>query len=313
MSNTRVGVIGVGVLGNFHAKLYQNIDDADLVGIYDANPERAAEIAAAYGCAAFDDITTLCRTADAVSIAVPTDQHFDVAQKALAAGSHVLVEKPITATSAEGERLVRQAKDLGLVLQVGHVERFNPVITYLEKHIQHPRFIEAHRLASFPPPRVGMLPRGTEVGVVLDLMIHDIDIILHLVRSEVVQVDTVGIPVLSKTEDIANARLQFSCGCVANLTASRVSQEPVRKIRVFQEDGYLSLDYQERKGEMAILGPAGVTRQEVPIHDHNALLQELVDFVAAVRSPAHRPAVTGQHGLNALRIAEQITRQIAEA
>lgn len=313
MSDVRVGVIGVGVLGNFHAKLYKQVPGATLVGVYDAVSPVCESRAEAHECQSYHTIGSLCEVVDAVSVAVPTDLHFDVVCEVLAHGCHVLVEKPLTETSAEGQELVTRAEASGLVLQVGHVERFNPVITYLEQHLTRPRFIEAHRLAPFPPPRPGLLPRGTEVGVVLDLMIHDIDIILHLVRSEVVQVDTVGIPVLSATEDIANARLQFASGCVANLTASRVSPEPVRKIRVFQEDAYLSLDYQNREGEMATLGKGEVKREAVPINDHNALLQELIDFVAAIRDPHRSPAVTGQHGLNALRIAEQIARQIADA
>jgi predicted dehydrogenase len=197
------------------------------------------------------------------------------------------------------------------------VEQYNPVISYLEKHLHAPRFIEAHRLAAFPPPRPGLPPRGTEVGVVLDLMIHDLDIVLHLVNSPVLTVDAVGIPVLSPHEDIANARLSFANGCVANITASRVSPERMRKIRVFQPDAYLSLDYEKKQGEIHTLTAAGIQCLPVPITDRNALAAELEDFVNCVQKVLAgegppKPTVSGERGLAALEIACEITAKIAE-
>ncbi|MFT5123093.1 MAG: putative dehydrogenase [Verrucomicrobiales bacterium] len=309
----RVGVIGVGVLGRHHTRLYANSADAELVGVYDVSPESAAKVAAEYGCAAFNEIDALVGQVDAVSVAVPTDLHFDVVSRLLEQDKHVLVEKPLTATVEQGRALVALARKRDVVLQVGHVERFNPVITYLEEKIDHPRFIESHRLAGYPPPRPGMLPRGTEVGVVFDLMIHDIDIILSLVKSPVVRIDSVGLCVLSATEDIANARIAFANGCVANLTASRVSPEPMRKIRVFQQNAYLSLDYGEKCGEIATIDGANVHREAVPIDQHDALERELADFLAASAGESAAPRVPGEQGLKALEIADTIARQIAES
>lgn len=317
MAAVKVGVIGVGALGTHHARLYKECANTDLLGVYDINPEQAATIAERFDTRPFDEIMTLADQVDALSVAVPTDKHFEVVTDLLNAGKHVLVEKPIASSVVQGRQLVNLAAEKQLVLQVGHVERFNPVITYLEKNLQNPRFIEAHRLAGYPPPRPGLPPRGTEVGVVFDLMIHDIDIILHLVKSEVERVDAVGIPVLSPTEDIANARLTFANGCVANVTASRVSQELMRKIRVFQGDAYLSLDYQEHKGEICLLKGLEVVREPVPISEHNALLKELEDFVRCVgianeTGTVPEPAVSGQHGQRALEIADRILEKIAE-
>ncbi len=314
MGRVKVGVIGVGVLGNHHARLYRECQEAELVGVYDVNAETAARIAQAYDCQAFTEIAALAEQTDALSVAVPTDRHFAVASQLLNLGKHVLVEKPMASNLEEGRQLVELANRRQLVLQVGHVENFNPVITYLEERIDNPRFIEAHRLASYPPPRPGMPPRGTEVGVVYDLMIHDIDIILHLVNSEIIRIDAVGIPVLSPTEDIANARLAFANGCVANITASRVSQEQMRKIRVFQGDAYLSLDYGAHKGEICLLRGHQIEREEVPINKHNALLKELETFIQCVQARQSglfpEPAVSGLRAQHAMEIAEQILQAI---
>ena len=315
MGPVRVGVIGVGVLGQHHARLYRECPDSELVGIYDSNPASSQTAAAEFETTAFATIDELVDAVDAVSVAVPTTLHHAIATDLLQRGCHVLVEKPLAATVEQGRELVALAQRNKLTLHVGHVERYNPVITYLEQRIDNPRFIESHRLASYPPPRPGMLPRGTEVGVVLDLMIHDIDIILHLVNSEIERVDAVGIPVLSPTEDIANARLKFTNGCVANITASRVSMERMRKIRVFQSNAYLSLDYQERTGEIMLLDGPSINREPVPIDDHNALEKELHAFVNCTRTALDTGEVpvaanSAENGLRALEIADQVMQQM---
>ena len=273
------------------------------------------KIAEEFSTTYYDDIDKLADSVDALSVATPTDLHFDVVKSLLNKGKHVLVEKPITTTVEEANELVELAKEKNVALMVGHVERFNPVMDYLEEKLDDPMFIEAHRLAPYPPVRPGLRPRGTEVGVVLDLMIHDIDVILHLVNSEVESVDATGIPILSPTEDIANARIKFQNGCVANITASRVSPEVMRKIRVFQNNSYLSLDYQEKKGEIYALEGMAINRENVPIDDHNALLKELEDFVSSVShcldtGEVRAPRVSGEHGARALEIAVEITKQI---
>jgi predicted dehydrogenase len=317
MAEVKVGVIGVGALGRHHARLYQECRNARLIGVYDVNAEQGKKIAAEFSTKYFNDIDSLAAEVDALSVATPTDLHYEVVKGLLAQGKHILVEKPITTTVEEANDLVRMAKEQSVSLMVGHVERFNPVMDYLEGKLDDPMFIEAHRLAPYPPPRPGMRPRGTEVGVTLDLMIHDIDVILHLVNSEVDSVDAVGIPILSPTEDIANARIKFKNGCVANLTASRVSPEVMRKIRVFQNNSYLSLDYQEKKGEVYSLSGMMINREDVPIDDHNALLKELEDFVDSVghcleTGDVRAPRVSGECGARALEIAVEITRQITE-
>ena len=318
MLKVKVGVIGVGVLGRHHVRLYRECEQAELVGIYDIKADRAGEISREFSTTSFNSIEELCASVDGVSVAVPTDLHYQVVSQLLYQGKHVLVEKPLTSTIDDGKRLLKIANEQKCILSVGHVERYNPVITYLEKKINNPRFIEAHRLAMYPPPRPGMLPRGTEVGVILDLMIHDIDVILSLVKGDVTRIDAIGIPILSRTEDIGNVRLTFSTGCVANLTASRVSQEKVRKIRVFQQDAYLSLDYQNKKGEIVTLNNKSISREAVPIRDHNALAQELEDFIHCCQTTLTtggipNPKVSAEHGLKALKIADRITRQINES
>lgn len=318
MSETiRVGVVGVGALGKHHARLYKECAGAQLVGVYDRQAETAAAVAAELGVPAFATIEELAAQVDGLSVAVPTDRHHAVAKPLLAQGKHILVEKPITVTATEGEELVQLAAARNLVLQVGHVERYNPVIECLDRTPGDPRFIEAHRLAPYPPLRPGLRPRGTEVSVVLDLMIHDLDVILYLVRSPVRQVDAVGVAILSPSEDIANVRLTFENGCVANITASRVSVERMRKIRVFKTAAYLSLDYQTQKGEMVVLDlpKMALTRTEVPVMAANALQLELQDFVNCVRvnketGKAPQPKVSGAAGLQALRLAEAILAKI---
>ena len=307
----KVGVIGVGSLGQHHARIYSELDCVELVGVYDVNPERAAEIAQKCHTTPFSDIGQLAEKIEAASIAVPTDKHFEVACPLIERGMHLLVEKPIATTTQEAEAMVKLAREKDVVLQVGHVERFNPVMKFLEEHLNKPQFIEAIRLSMFPPPREGALPRGTEVSVVLDLMIHDLDIILHLVRSPVKEIHAVGVPVLSPTEDIANVRLGFENGCVANVTASRISREKMRKIRVFQQDTYVSLDYMNQAGQLCKRSPAGISAMEVPIEKGEPLADELASF--ALCASTHKdPVVTGKHGSEALKLAVEICRQIRE-
>ena len=315
MEKLKVGVVGVGVLGKHHTRIYTQCNNVDLIGVYDKDPAAGMKASRQYGTNHYETIDQLLDRVDAVSLAVPTNLHYDVAVEVLNKHKHVLLEKPLAATIEQGKQLLELANQKQCILHVGHVERYNPVIEYLEKIIDNPRFIEAHRLAFYPPPREGMLPRGTEVGVVLDLMIHDIDIILSLVKSEITAIDAVGIPILSRSEDIANARIKFANGCVANLTASRVSQERVRKIRIFQKDAYLSLDYQNKKGEVVRLQNTTIKREPVPIEDHDALTRELSDFIdccqkAISSGKIEKPKVPAEHGLKALEIADQITHLI---
>jgi predicted dehydrogenase len=296
--------------------LYRECAEAELVGIYDANEENARRVAAELGTQVYATPDALSEAVEAMSVAVPTDGHYAVVKRLLEQGKHVLVEKPIAQTVAEAEELVALAESKGLVFGVGHVERFNPVLDSLAEVPGLPRFIEVQRLAGYPPPRPGLPPRGTEVSVVLDLMIHDIDVVLNLVGSAVKKIDAVGVSILSPTEDIANVRLLFENGCVATLTASRVSQECLRKIRVFKPAAYLSLDYQEQRGEIAGIAEGKVWRQAVPVHPRNALQVELQDFcqsIASSRGQGHRhePRVSGVAGLAALKVAEQIIAEIA--
>jgi predicted dehydrogenase len=310
MSSLRAGVIGVGYLGRFHAQKYAALENVDLVGIADVSRERAEEVAAEVGTTAFTDYRELLGQVDLVSIVVPTQYHFPVAKDSLEAGCHILLEKPVTQTVEEADELIRLAADRRLIFQVGHLERFNPAIMALKGVLKGPLFIESHRLAPFKP-------RGTDVNVVLDLMIHDIDIILNMVPSSVKLVNSVGVPVLSHEVDIANARLQFENGCVANVTASRVSREAMRKIRIFQPDAYISIDYQERKISIfrkggdgfPIPGLPNVTMEEKSFEQGDALLTEIRAFVDAVRTGS-TPPVTGEDGKRALELALQINRKL---
>lgn len=314
----RTGVVGVGALGTHHARLYSEMPDAQMVGVYDTDPARAAQCADAYGCAAYTTVAELARDVDAASVAVPTDRHFPVVCELLDAGVHVLVEKPIAGSAEEGRELVERAVQAGRILGVGHVERYNPVLECLQTVEGPPRFISAERLASYPPPRPPLPPRGTEVSVVHDLMIHDLDVILSLVDSPVERIDAVGIAVLSPTEDIVNARIAFGDGCVANLNASRLSRERLRKIRVFKDKAYMSLDYQEQRGQMAMVRDGTVAFDPVPVREGNALLHELEDFCRCVRTVAETgapsaPRVSGPAGLRALQLADQIVTACADS
>lgn len=305
----KVGVVGVGSLGQWHAEIYSKLPSADLVGVLDINRPRAEEIATRCGTRAFGSLDELAANVEAASIVVPADRHFEIACVLLKKGLHLLVEKPIAASTRDAEAMVALARDGNLILQVGHVERFNPVFKFLEDALTRPRFIEAVRLQPFPPPRDGTLPRGTEVSVVLDLMIHDLEIILHLVRSRVREIRAVGVQVLSGSEDIANARLSFENGCVANVTGSRISQKRMREIRVFQQDSYLSLDYQNQAGQLCRLAAGGISREDVPIEKGDPLPAELGSFVQCVLN-RDEPVVTGRHASEALKLAVSICEHI---
>jgi len=309
MSDIRVGVIGVGYLGYHHARNYASLPDASLAGVVDTDPERGRKASDDFGVPWFRTVPELVAAGvDAVSVAVPTTAHCAITLELLNAGIDVLVEKPIAGNAAEGREMVSAAARNGRILQVGHIERFNGAVMALAETVKGPRFIECHRLSPYPS-------RGHDVSVVLDLMIHDLDIVLALARNEVTSIDAVGVPVFSPSEDIANARLRFSSGCVANLTCSRVAPERMRKIRVFEMDAYLSTDYTEqevlryRKKPGPV--PLGVSPMEhilidtLPVKRDEPLKLELESFIRCMRDRA-RPVVAGEDGLAALELAEQI-------
>ncbi len=281
----KVGVAGVGHMGKEHARIYSELQEAELVGVHDSNPDTARKIAAKCKTRAFGSLEEMVDAVDAASIVTPTTTHLAIAEPFLKRGKHVLVEKPIAMNTEEARKLVDLAEKHGAKLAVGHVERFNPVLVALEERLGRPRFIEAHRLSPYPG-------RSTDIGVVMDLMIHDLEIILHLVRSPVTSVDAVGVPVLSKGEDIANARIRFANGCVANLTTSRISPEKLRKIRVFQDDAYLSLDYMKQEGEIYKRLDGKITRDKIPVMKGEPLKNQLAEFVMNVRENTD-PRVAG--------------------
>ncbi len=310
MSRLKAAVIGVGYLGRFHAQKYAALEGVELIGVVDADVERAREVAAEVGVKAYDDHRQILDKIDLVSIAVPTQFHYRVAKDCLDAGCHILLEKPITQTVEEADELIAIAAAKNLVFQVGHLERFNPAVIALRGVLKNPVFIESHRLAPFKP-------RGTDVNVVLDLMIHDIDILLSMVPSTIKTINSVGVPVLSPEVDIANARLQFENGCVANVTASRVSREAMRKIRIFQPDAYISIDYQARRIQILRKGSQGIPIPGLPeigmeersFGEVDALLEEIRSFVEAVRGGTS-PVVSGEDGKRALELALQINRKL---
>ena len=299
----RVGVAGVGHIGSNHARLYAELLPAKFTAVYDVDVVRANGIARKYGVTAAKSLEEFAELVDAASIATPTSTHHQVAHPLLLLGKHLLIEKPITETTTDASELAELAARNHLILQVGHVERFNPVLGALEARLTHPRFIEAHRLSPYPD-------RSTDIGVVLDLMIHDLEIILHLVRSPVQTIDAVGVPVLSKGEDIANARIRFENGCVANVTSSRISPERMRKIRVFQEDAYLSLDYQSQSGEIYRRADGRITRDKVQIEKEEPLKRQLLSFIECA-STGRAPRVSGFQATAALELAVEITKRIA--
>ena len=305
MKKLRVGVVGVGHIGSNHARLYSKIEAADLAAIYDVDLARANSIAKKYGGSVAKSLDEFAGLVDAASVATPTSSHHEIAAPLLARGKHLLVEKPIAENPQQASELAELAARSQLILQVGHVERFNPVLDALESRLTHARFIEAHRLSPYPN-------RSTDIGVVLDLMIHDLEIILHLVRAPVQNIDAVGIPVLSKSEDIANARIRFENGCVANITSSRISPERMRKIRVFQQDAYLSLDYEKQAGEIYRLENGKITRDKVAIEREEPLKQQLVSFIECA-STGRQPKVSGFQATAALELAVEITKRIASS
>ncbi len=308
----RTAVIGVGYLGRFHAQKYASIPSSQLIGVSDSQVAARESVAAELGTRAVADYRELLGQVDAVSIVTPTPSHHEIAKAFLEAGAHVLVEKPMTVTVAEAESLIEAARRAGKVLQVGHLERFNAAVLAVQPVLAVPRFIESARLAPFKV-------RGTEVNVVLDLMIHDIDLILSIVRSPVIAVDAIGSSVFSKEIDIANARLRFANGCVANATASRVSLKTERKLRLFQDDAYLSVDLHQkiltviRKGAgVGADGMPQVAIEENSFEQGDALKDEIESFLAAA-SQGRAPLVSGEDGLLALRTAVNITEQVASS
>ncbi|MDQ6764992.1 MAG: Gfo/Idh/MocA family oxidoreductase [Verrucomicrobiota bacterium] len=305
MNRPRVGVVGVGHIGKNHARLYADIDQAEFTAIFDTDGGKARELAQEFGVIACESLDDFATRVDAASVATPTNSHFEVARQLLKAGKHLLIEKPIAENTADASALAELAAERQLILQVGHVERFNPVLSALEERLTRPRFIEAHRLSPYPN-------RSTDIGVVLDLMIHDLEIILHLVRSPVETIDAVGVPVLSRGEDIANARLRFADGCVANITSSRISPERMRKIRVFQEDAYLSLDYQNQSGEIYRRSATGIDRSEVEIEREEPLRRQLLSFIECAAT-GRAPKVSGLQATAALELAVEITKRIDSA
>lgn len=306
--------MGVGHLGQHHARNYSEIEGCQLVGVVDVDRKAATRIANSFRTQAFFDYRTLIGQVDAVSIVVPTTMHYAVASEFLKSGVHVMVEKPITTTVEEARSLIELARERELILQVGHIERFNAAVIKLQDILTNPGFIESHRLGPYDP-------RVRDVGVVLDLMIHDIDIILQLVNSPIVSIDAVGVPILSPREDIANARIKFANGCTANLTVSRVTPNKMRKIRIFQPNTYVSVDYMKQAMEVyqkvEIEGAsegepkAQIVRKRLRIKKEEPLKRELMHFLQCVRE-GREPAVTGEHGQNALEVAIRVVEQIQQ-
>lgn len=313
----KAGVLGAGHLGKIHLRLLEQSENYDLIGFYDPNDKQAEAVTKEFGYARFLSLEALIEAVDMVDIVTPTLAHFEVAKKAIESGKHIFIEKPITKTVDEAEQLIELAKKHNVKGQVGHVERFNPAYVAVANKIDHPMFIEAHRLSEFNP-------RGTDVPVVLDLMIHDIDAILSVVKSDVKHISASGVSVISETPDIANARIEFENGCVANLTASRISLKNMRKARFFQRDAYISVDFFEKKCEvvkmkdapdqpddfaMILQNAEGVKKQiyfdnpDVP--SNNAILDELNTFANAINGET-RPIVSLEDGKKALKVALQI-------
>jgi predicted dehydrogenase len=312
-SMLRVGVIGVGHLGQHHARLLSSMPGVALAGVVDIKPGRAAEIGAKYGAPGYTDVTALIGKVDAVSIAVPTVAHVEVALPFIERGTAVLVEKPLAGSLAEADRLIEAALRYGTVLAAGHTERFNPAVVAALPLVTRPRFVEVHRLGTFPE-------RSLDIDVIFDLMIHDFDLLLASVKSEVVSIEAVGVNVLTPKTDIANVRLRFADGCIANLTASRISRERVRKARFFQTDSYVSIDYAAQevevyrllRDESAAAARPIIQGGKLNVRQQEPLLCELTDFVDAVRA-RRAPGVTGEAGREALRLATRVAAAIGEA
>ena len=304
----KTAVIGVGYLGRFHAQKYSGITDSELIGVVDVDPESAQNIADELEVAFYTDYHEVLDKADAVSIVVPTFLHYETAKAFLKNGVHVLLEKPFAANIEEAEELEQLSRDMNVRLQIGHLERFNPVFTEFQQLIDQPKFIENIRIAPFPK-------RGTDVDVILDLMIHDIDFVMAVVGEFPESVEGTGVNIITSTTDLANARLRFPSGCIADLTASRVSDKAERKMRIFQSGLYLSLDYgtgQARKLQVdpeAVPDPDTLRPESYQLEKGDALLAEIESFISVVRE-GKKPKVTGQDGLNAMRVAWQIKEQL---
>jgi len=317
----KVGVIGVGHLGKIHAKLWNEVEGVELVGVFDTNGEEAEKLAQELGVRSFPSSQVLFDSVDGASIVTPTSIHYEVGLEGIDRGKHLFIEKPITSTVSEAKQLVELAEIKGIRIQVGHIERFNPALLAVEPYIIQPKFFESHRLAQFKP-------RGTDVAVVLDLMIHDIDVILSLAKSEVTNVDASGVSVVSDEVDIANARIKFSSGAVANVTASRISQNPMRKLRIFERDAYLSIDFASKSAEVFRLAgqeevakgsslqfnlgeieraerKLSIVYEKPHVKDFNPLHYELELFRDVIVSK-NSPIVSGYDGLRALEVAETI-------
>ena len=325
---TRVGVVGVGHLGNHHTRILSQIQEAELVGVNDIDAEKGRRVAKEHGTKSFESMDQLLDQTDAISLVVPTTAHHPLAKRILESGKDLLIEKPITETVEQAEELVKLAQEKGAILQVGHIERFNPALQAVEKRKVDPRFIESHRMAQFNP-------RGTDVAVILDLMIHDIDLILSLVKSRLSSIEAVGVPVIAESQDICNARLGFENGCVANVTASRISAKPLRKMRLFEKDAYLSLDFLNKSAEVYRLVDASQTSLDedakktvvgsIPVEevgktiiyerprtdDKDMLTSEIESFLHAVRTRG-KPKVSGEDGKRALEVALKIRDKAEE-
>jgi predicted dehydrogenase len=325
---TRVGVVGVGHLGNHHTRILSQIQEAQLVGVNDIDAEKGQGVAQQYGTRSFESLGQLLKETDALSLVVPTTTHHPLAKTILESGKDLLIEKPITETVEQAEELISIAQRKGVILQVGHIERFNPALQAIEKREVDPKFIESHRMAQFNP-------RGTDVAVILDLMIHDIDLILSLVKSRISNIEAVGVPVIAESQDICNARLSFENGCVANVTASRISARSLRKMRLFEKDSYVSLDFLNKSVEIYRLVEASRIPSDedakktlvgrIPVEkvgktiiyerpktdDRDMLTSEIESFLQAVRTRS-RPKVTGEDGKRALEVALKIRDRAEE-
>ena len=301
----KCGVAGVGYLGRHHARIYAGFDNAELVGVYEPDDEAAEKVCRIHSCKRFSTLRGLGEACDVVSVVCPTNKHAEVSIPLIEEGCHILVEKPLCSSSEEAEAILSQAQSVGTIVQVGHIEHYNPVMEFLEKVVYEPKYMTVERLAPFQP-------RGTEVGVVLDLMIHDIGICQALVSSELRKVDAIGVRVLSQTEDIANARLVFDNGCVVNLSASRVSEKKAREIRVFQDSGYLSLDFMNQTGHLIEKMDGELRKNKVPVEKGEPLALELKSFLNCVQE-ASTPKTDGSFGKSALEVALSVTKQIQSA
>jgi len=306
----KIGVVGIGHLGNYHLQKYQKLENCEIISVADTVIDRAQKAAGIHNCLALSDYRAMLDKVDAVSIAVPTGEHYKVARDFLAAGVDVLVEKPICATIEQADELIDLARRNNLILQVGFVERFNPAIMALEKVIEKPLFIEAHRLHPF-------FERGTDVDVILDLMIHDLDIILKFVNSPLASVEAVGVPILSDKVDISNVRLSFASGCIANVTASRISSKTMQKIRFFGIEGYHSVDYQKR--EIVSLGKRingsgqlEIIQNSIEVGSHDPLEEEIRSFINTVVSRS-KPLISGEDARKSLKLAIDIIKKMKTA